>query len=137
MGSTRSSDAAAPAAVSTSLRKVMPLNSRATSNLPESTGDRLAVADGAAVGVGEDSSARVIVQRQRSSEIQRNVTAANNAKKMRRTIRRRVPSPNFRTRLFPQPGRDRDNNSNYTQHRHQPCGHYSVSAEKLRNELPG
>src|SRR5207237_8435310 len=115
MGSTRSSDAAAPAAVSTSLRKVRPLNSRATSNLPESTGDRLAVGDGAAVGVGEASSTRVIVQRQRSSEIQRNVIAANKAKKMRSTIRRRVPSPNFRTRLFPQPSRDHDNNSEHTQ----------------------
>src|SRR6476469_4223625 len=109
----------------------MPLNSRATSNLPESTGGRVAVADGAAVGVGEASSVRVIVQRQRSSEIQRNVTAANNAKNMRRTIRRRVPSPNFRTRLFPQPGRDRDNNPDSAQDRHQPRRHHFEGAKKF------
>src|SRR5437870_11357779 len=90
----------------------MPLKRREMSNLPESVGGLVAAADGAAVGEGEAvsiSSACVIVQRQRSSEIQRNVIATKSAKKMRRTIRRSVPSPSFRTRLFPQPGRDCDN----------------------------
>src|SRR5205823_9286132 len=108
IGSTRSSDGAARTAVSTSVRNVMPLKSRETSNLPESVGGRVALAEGAAVGVGEGtsiSSARVIVQRQRSNEIQRSVIATKSAKKMRRTIRRSVPSPSFRTRLFPQPDR--------------------------------
>src|SRR5439155_893734 len=80
-------------------------------------------ADGTAVGEGEAvsiSSACVIVQRQRSSEIHRNVIATNSAKKMRRTIRRSVPSPSFRTRLFPQPDRDRDNDPEGAQDRHQP-----------------
>src|SRR5438128_12587988 len=81
----------------------MPLKSREMSNLPESVGGRVALVEGAAVGVGEGtsiSSARVIVQRQRSNEIQRSVIATKSAKKMRRTIRRSVPSPNFRTSYF-------------------------------------
>ncbi len=117
----------------------MPLKSRETSNLPESVGGRVALAEGAAVGVGEGtsiSSARVIVQRQRSNEIQRSVIATKSAKKMRRTIRRSVPSPNFRTRLFPQPGRDRDNDPDSAQDRHQPRRHHFEGAEKFRNKLP-
>src|SRR4029077_1560646 len=80
----------------------MPLKRRETSNLPESVGGRVALAEGAAVGVGEGSisSARVIVQRQRSNEIQRKVIATKSAKKMTRTIRRSVPSPSFRTPYF-------------------------------------
>src|SRR5882757_2622276 len=100
----------------------MPLKSRETSNLPESVGGRVALAEGAAVGVGEGasiSSARVIVQRQRSNEIQRSVIATKSEQKMRRTIRRSVPSPSFRTRLFPQPGCNRDNNAASAQARHQ------------------
>src|SRR4029077_1222946 len=139
IGSTRSSDAAAPTAVSTSLRTVMPLKSRETSNLPESVGGRVALADGAAVGVGEGasiSSARVNVQRQRSNEIQRSVIATKRAKKRRRTIRRSVPSPNFRTRLFPQPGCDRDNNPDSAQDRHQHRRHTFERVIKFRNKLP-
>src|SRR5437660_4078018 len=111
----------------------MPLKSRETSNLPESVGGRVALAEGAAVGVGEGasiSSVRVIVQRQRSNEIQRSVIATKSAKKMRRTIRRNVPSPSFRTRLFPQPGREHDNNPEGAQDRHQPRWHHFESAEK-------
>src|SRR5207253_5309189 len=81
----------------------MPLKRREMSNLPESVGGRVAAADGVAVGEGDAgsiSSACVIVQRQRSSEIQRNVIATKSAKKMRRTIRRNVPSPSFRTSYF-------------------------------------
>src|SRR5881398_4202061 len=110
----------------------MPLKSRETSNLPESVGGRVALAEGAAVGVGEGtsiSSARVIVQRQRSNEIQRSVIATKSAKKMRRTIRRSVPSPSFRTRLFPQPHRDRDNDPEGAQDRHQPCWHHFEGAK--------
>src|SRR4030081_201888 len=115
----------------------MPLKSRETSNLPQSIGGRVALAEGAAVGVGEGSisSVRVIVQRQRSNEIQRSVIATKSAKKMRRTIRRSGPSPNFRTRLFPQPGRDRDNNPDSAQDRHQPRWHHFEGAEKFWNEL--
>src|SRR5438128_1392411 len=111
----------------------MPLKRRETSNLPVSVGGRVVLADGATVGVGEGvsiSSARVIVQRHRSSEIQRKVIAKKSAKKMRRTIRRSVPSPSFRTRLFPQPGRDRDNNADSAQDRHQPRWHHFEGAEK-------
>src|SRR5436305_4457063 len=116
----------------------MPLKSRETSNFPESVGGRVALAEGAAVGVGEGSisSACVIVQRQRSNEIQRSVIATKSAKKMRRTIRRSVPSPSFRTRLFPQPGCDRDNNADSAQGRHQSSRHHFEGAEKFRNKLP-
>src|SRR5205085_3690046 len=138
IGSTRSSDAATPGVVSTSLRNVMPLKRRETSNLPDSVGGRVATAEAAAVGVGEAvsiSSACVIVQRQRSSEIHRNVIATKSAKKMKRTIRRSVPSPSFRTRLFPQPGCNRDNNPDSAQDRHQPRWHHFESAEKFRDKL--
>src|SRR5437667_8187154 len=117
----------------------MPLKSRETSNLPESVGGRVVLADGAAVGVSEGtsiSSARVIVQRQRSNEIQRSVIATKSAKKMRRTIRRSVPSPNFRTPLFPQRGRDRNNDPDSAQDRHQPRRHHVQGADKFRNKLP-
>src|SRR5438105_14863221 len=105
----------------------MPLKRRETSNLPDSVGGRVAAAEAAAVGVGEGasiSSACVIVQRQRSSEIHRSVIATKSAKKMRRTIRRSVPSPTFCTRLFPQPGCDRNNNPEGAQDRHQPRWHH-------------
>src|SRR5207244_425579 len=110
----------------------MPLKSRETSNLPESVGGRVALAEGAAVGMGEGasiSSVRVIIQRQRSNEIQRSVTATKRAKKMRSAIRPNVPSPSFRTRLFPQPGRDRDNNPERAQDRHQPRRHHFEGAQ--------
>src|SRR6059058_2534292 len=117
----------------------MPLKRREMSNLPESVGGRDGAADGTAVGEGEAvsiSSACVIVQRQRSNEIQRSVIATKSAKKMRRTIRRSVPSPSFRTRLFPQPGCDRDNNADSAQGRHQSSRHHFEGAEKFRNKLP-
>src|SRR2546426_690514 len=115
----------------------MPLKRREMSNLPESVGRRVALAEGAAVGVGEGSisSVRVIIQRQRSNEIQRSVIATKSAKKMRRTIRRSVPSPSFRTRLFPQPGCDRNNNPDSAQDRHQSRRHHFEGAEKFRNKL--
>src|SRR5436309_13316850 len=100
----------------------MPLKSRERSNLPESVGGRVvALAEGAAVGVGEGasiSSARVIVQRQRSNEIQRSVIATKSAKKMRRTIRRGVQSPSLRKRLLPPPGRKRYDDAHSAQDRH-------------------
>src|SRR4030095_8569623 len=133
MGSTRSSDAAAPTAVSTSLRKVIPLKRRETSNLPESVGGRVALAEGAAVGVGKGpsiSSACVIVQRHRSNEIQRSVIATKSAKKMRRTMRRNVASPSFRTLLLPQPGCDSNNNPDSAQDRHQPRPHHFAGLQK-------
>jgi hypothetical protein len=98
------------------------------------TGARVAVGFGDGGGKGNGvSSPRVICQCQRSSEIQRSVMAAKSPRKISSAMRRSVVS--LATKLFLQPGSDRENDAEQTEQRHQTGRHDLAGAKKFWKEL--